>query len=38
VLFLRDGTVALDDGADAIREERGTSLDQLFREVFRNVH
>lgn len=35
VIFLRDGEVALQSTADAIREEKGMSVDGLFREVFR---
>ncbi len=35
VLFLRDGTVVLHDTVDHIREERGVSVDELFREVFK---
>ncbi|MCD7881783.1 MAG: ABC transporter ATP-binding protein [Clostridiales bacterium] len=35
VLFLRDGTIALHDTVDHIREERGVSVDELFREVFK---
>lgn len=35
VLFLRDGTIALHDTVDHIREEQGVSVDELFREVFK---
>ncbi|MCC8182483.1 MAG: ABC transporter ATP-binding protein [Clostridiales bacterium] len=35
VLFLKDGTIFLHDTVDHIREERGTSVDGLFREVFK---
>lgn len=35
VIFLRDGQIALHDSVDHIREERGMSVDGLFREVFR---
>ncbi|MCD8384156.1 MAG: ABC transporter ATP-binding protein [Clostridiales bacterium] len=35
VLFLRDGAVVLHDSVDHIREERGVSVDELFREVFK---
>ena len=36
-VFLRDGEIILQDDADKIREEKGVSLDQLFRELFKNV-
>ena len=36
-IFLREGEIVLNDDVDKIREERGVSLDQLFREVFKNV-
>ena len=35
VIFLKDGRVVLHRPADEIREEKGESIDQLFREVFR---
>ena len=35
VIFLRDGCLALHDTVDHIRDERGESVDALFREVFR---
>ncbi|MCD7761573.1 MAG: ABC transporter ATP-binding protein, partial [Clostridiales bacterium] len=35
VLFLKDGAVVLHDSVDHIREERGVSVDELFREVFK---
>lgn len=35
VIFLRDGAVVLQESVDAIREEKGKSVDQLFREVFK---
>ncbi len=35
VLFLQNGQIALHDTVDAIRNEKGTSVDALFREVFR---
>lgn len=35
VLFLKDGTIFLHDTVDHIREERGVSVDELFREVFK---
>jgi len=37
VIFLKEGTIVISDDAEKIREERGLSLDQLFREVFKNV-
>jgi len=37
-IFLRQGEIVLDDEVDKIREEKGQSLDELFREVFRNVY
>ena len=36
-IFLREGEIMLKDDVDKIREEKGASLDQLFREVFKNV-
>jgi len=36
-IFLREGEIVLHDDVDKIREEKGQSLDQLFREVFKNV-
>ena len=35
VIFLKEGRVVLHGPADEIREEKGESIDQLFREVFR---
>lgn len=35
VIFLRDGCLVLHDTVDHIRDERGESVDALFREVFR---
>lgn len=35
VIFLDRGCVVLESSVDAIREERGTSVDALFREVFK---
>lgn len=35
-IFLKDGEIVLYDEVDNIREDKNTSLDQLFREVFRN--
>jgi len=37
-VFLKDGIIVICDEAEKIREERSLSLDQLFREVFRNVY
>ena len=36
-IFLKEGEIVLNEEVDKIREENGNSLDQLFREVFRNV-
>ena len=38
VLFLKNGEIVLNDDVDKIREEKGQSLDGLFREVFKNVY
>ena len=35
VIFLRNGRIELHESVDAIRDERGKSVDALFREVFR---
>ncbi|MEG1783097.1 MAG: ABC transporter ATP-binding protein [Oscillospiraceae bacterium] len=35
VIFIRDGQIVLCDSVDHIREEKGMSLDGVFREVFR---
>jgi ABC-2 type transport system ATP-binding protein len=35
VIFLKDGEVVMTSSVDAIREEKGVSVDALFREVFR---
>ena len=35
VVFIRDGRVVLHKAADEIREEKGESVDKLFREVFK---
>jgi ABC-2 type transport system ATP-binding protein len=35
VIFLKDGEIALHQDVDAIREEKGMSVDKLFREVFK---
>ncbi|MCL2421338.1 MAG: ABC transporter ATP-binding protein [Defluviitaleaceae bacterium] len=37
-IFLKEGQIILNAEADTIREEKGVSLDQFFREVFRNVY
>ena len=37
-IFLKEGELILNDEVDKIREEKGQSLDQLFREVFKNVY
>ena len=36
-IFLREGEIVLHDDVDKIREERDSSLDQLFRDIFKNV-
>jgi ABC-2 type transport system ATP-binding protein len=35
VLFIKDGRIVLHKAADEIREEKGESVDKLFREVFK---
>ena len=35
VIFLKEGRVVLHDQADAIREQKGESIDKVFREVFK---
>ena len=35
VVFLSRGQIALHDSCEAIREQQGKSVDQLFREVFK---
>jgi ABC-2 type transport system ATP-binding protein len=35
VVFIKDGRVVLHKAADEIREEKGESVDKLFREVFK---
>lgn len=35
VIFIKDGTIVLHNTVDAIREQHGKSVDELFREVFR---
>ncbi|MCL2353767.1 MAG: ABC transporter ATP-binding protein [Defluviitaleaceae bacterium] len=37
-LFLKQGQLILNEDVEKIREEKGCSLDQLFREVFKNVY
>ena len=35
VIFIREGRIVMSGAADEIREEKGESIDELFREVFR---
>lgn len=35
VIFIKDGKIVLHEGAEQIREEKGKSIDGLFREVFK---
>ena len=35
VIFLQNGRVVLHQAADSLREEKGKSVDQYFREVFK---
>ena len=35
VVFIKDGRIVLQSSVDAIREEKGISVDQYFREVFK---
>lgn len=35
VILLKDGALMLHESVDHIREERGKSVDALFREIFR---
>ena len=35
VIFLKNGEIVLHEDVDTIREEKGTSVDKLFREVFK---
>ena len=35
VVFLREGQIMLHESVEAIRDEKGKSVDELFREVFR---
>ena len=37
VIFIRNGGIMLQSSVDEIRQERGCSVDELFREVFRYV-
>ena len=37
VIFIRNGSIMLQSSVDEIRQERGCSVDELFREVFRYV-
>jgi len=34
VLFLKEGQIIIDDAVDNLREEKGMSMDELFREVY----
>lgn len=34
VLFLKEGQIIMDDAVDNLREEKGMSMDELFREVY----
>lgn len=35
VIFIKEGNIVCHKGADALRNERGQSIDEIFREVFR---
>ena len=35
IIFIKDGKILLHESAEVIREEKGKSIDQLFREVFK---
>lgn len=35
IVFIENGRIIMHDGADALREKEGKSIDKLFREVFR---
>ena len=35
VLFIQNGQILLQSSVDSIREEKGMSVDQYFREVFK---
>ena len=37
-IFLREGEIVLNDDVEKIREEKQSSLDQLFRGIFKNVY
>lgn len=37
VVFLKDGQILLQGNADTIREDKGKSLDSIFREVYKHV-
>ena len=34
-IFIKDGSIVLNEYVDVIREEKGMSIDKLFREVYR---
>ena len=35
IIFVKNGEIVLQRGADELRNERGMSVDEVFREVFR---
>ena len=35
VLFLKDGKIEIDEYVDVLREQRGLSIDAMFREVYK---
>ena len=35
VIFIKEGTILMQSSVDEIRESKGTSVDALFREVFK---
>lgn len=35
VIFIKEGQIICQQGADSLREEKGQSIDEIFREVFR---
>ncbi|MCL1997731.1 MAG: hypothetical protein FWG65_03085, partial [Turicibacter sp.] len=37
-IFLKEGVVILNEEVDKVREERGDSLDNVFREMFAHTH
>lgn len=37
VIFIQDGKIILADSAEKVREESGTSIEAVFKEVFKNV-